>query len=86
MIQDVAAKRPCFPALSVQIQPEKWQTKIKQGWRKVAEIPGDEVAARKFLIRFLARPDGRQMNISPTPILIVLENPAPASSMATGVD
>jgi hypothetical protein len=69
-----------YLVLSVQIQPEKWRTKIKEGWRKVAEIPGHNVPAREWVARCLAKLSGRSVAVSPTPVLIVLENPTFATN------
>jgi hypothetical protein len=57
-----------YLVLSVQMQPDKWRAKQRDGWRKVAEIPGEK--------GFFNAHSERVVNASQTPGLIVLENPA----------
>jgi hypothetical protein len=67
-----------YLVLSVREQPEKWKLKVKEGWRKVKEIPGDAVFARRALahVLLLVRPhNARFAALAEAPGLVVLENP-----------
>lgn len=68
-----------YAVFSAQTQPDKWKTKIKEGWRKVAEIPGENVFSRELAMRAIGKIRGRATEKS-APGLIVLENPAFAAS------
>ncbi len=64
-----------YAVFSAQTQPEKWKTKMKDGWRKVAEIPGENIFFRQLAMRVIGKIRGRApVNFAPG--LIVLENPA----------
>jgi hypothetical protein len=63
-----------YAVFSSQTQPEKWKSKIKEGWRKVSEIRGETVLARDLVLRAIGKIRGPKTNLPPG--LIVLENPA----------
>ena len=64
-----------YLVFSAQTQPEKWQAKQKEGWRQVAVIRGDKVAARELARNVLVRLGAPDALVSPTADLIVFENP-----------
>jgi hypothetical protein len=64
-----------YAVFSAQTQPEKWKTKVKEGWGKVAEIAGEDIFLREVAVRLLAKIRGSVVENS-APNLIVLENPA----------
>lgn len=68
---------------TVQIEPEKFQQKLKEGWRVVAEFPGDKIFARELLHQVLARVRGRDCYIIPPPDLMVLAPPGAGISGVT---
>lgn len=57
------------------IQPEKWEAKVKDGWRIVKKISGEKVFAREVAIGILAELPGQTAKSAAAPGLIVLENP-----------
>jgi hypothetical protein len=65
-----------YLVLSVQTQPEKWKTKIKEGWHRVAEFPGDKVPVRELAAKILMKLHGVAVSVSSPPGIIVLESPA----------
>jgi hypothetical protein len=73
--QLLACSEARYAVFSAQTQPEKWKAKVKEGWRKVAEIPGENIFLREQAIRLVGKIRGRSSESS-KPGLIVLENPA----------
>ncbi len=53
----------------------KWQTQIKEGWRKVAEVPGDKVFARELAVGMLTKLFGHTAKSAAASGLFILENP-----------
>ena len=70
-----ACREARYLVLAAQVQPEKLEKKITEGWRQVAAFSGDHVFVRELAMRMLSKIRGDSV-IQPTPGLIVLENPS----------
>ena len=71
----LACREARYAVFSLQTQPAKWKDKIKAGWRKVGEIPDENILARERALGIIRKILGRSSG-NPASGLVVLENPA----------